>query len=291
MQTALYNDERAVISRRDEGVAMLQETIRQLYPELTRSQRKLADFIAESYREVAFMTAARLAERLTLNEATVIRFAQRLGYAGYPDLIADVRQMVHQELEAPQATVTGGAAPLHDQLNAQLAEAQRVVSHIASELAEDALDQMLAASRIHVLGQGLASAMAQTMSLALRACGLEAECPSTDPLCLAVLSQEVSPEALVIGISLDESPQIASLLAAVGQRGTNTLALTYSSVSPCAQAAEMAIICGQSDATVLPSLTPIAVTIDALVQTAAQRLGSSASTRLAAIRSAQVALA
>lgn len=77
---------------------MILETIRRVYPELTRSQQLLSDFVAHSYREAAFMTASDLAQRLNLNEATVIRFAQRLGYSGYPELVTALRELVQQEL-------------------------------------------------------------------------------------------------------------------------------------------------------------------------------------------------
>ena len=136
--------------------AVLLETVRRLYPELTRSQRKLADFIAASYREAAFMTAARLAAYLSLNEATVIRFAQRLGYAGYPDLIRDVRLLVHEELETPApGDAQKPRASMHEYLNAQVHNAQRFVSHIPAEAADQAVQAVLAAQRIYVVGQGL----------------------------------------------------------------------------------------------------------------------------------------
>ena len=84
---------------------MVLEKIRQLYPELTKSQRRLADFVAVSYREAAFMTASRLARKLGVNEATVIRFAQRLGYSGYPEFVQDVRAVVQDELGAKSLTM------------------------------------------------------------------------------------------------------------------------------------------------------------------------------------------
>ncbi len=264
---------------------MILETIRRLYPELTRSQRKLADFVAESYREAAFMTAASMAQRLALNEATVIRFAQRLGYAGYPEMMRDVRALVQEELDAPEkAEVQEVGSSLLDQLNTQLAEAQRCVSHIPPDLAEKAVDAIVNARRIAVAGQGLANAMAQLFGLSLRACGLAVECVAADPLCLAMLGSELARDGLVVGIALGGSPQVANLLQHARNRGATTLALCCSSVSPCAQAAEIALVCGQNGETGLPALTPMAVTIDAIAQSVAKRLGTRASTHLAALR-------
>ena len=79
---------------------MILERIRQHYEELTRSQRRIADFVASSYHEAAFMTASLIAQRMGLNEATVVRFAQRLGYSGYPGMSIEIQDLVQRELGA-----------------------------------------------------------------------------------------------------------------------------------------------------------------------------------------------
>lgn len=110
---------------------MILETIRRVYPELTRSQQLLSDFVAHSYREAAFMTASDLAQRLNLNEATVIRFAQRLGYSGYPELVTALRELVQQELiVAPGDTDVSQDSDL-ELLAAELGNARRMVRSLS----------------------------------------------------------------------------------------------------------------------------------------------------------------
>ena len=75
---------------------MILEKIRQLYPQFTKSQRKLADFIANHYQEAAFMTASELAHALNLDAATVVRFSQFLGYSGFPELQHEIRERVRR---------------------------------------------------------------------------------------------------------------------------------------------------------------------------------------------------
>ncbi len=271
---------------------MILETIRRHYPELTRSQRRLADYVAESYRDAAFMTASEMAHRLSLNEATVIRFAQRLGYRGYPEMSRDIQTLVQGELEASVAEDTEGApASLHDHVAVQLANAQRIASHIAPEVAQQVIEAIIAARRIFVVGQGVSAALAQALGLSLRASGLRAEWLTADPLSLAMLISELNGASLVIAISLTEQVELANLLSYARDRGARTLALVCSSVSPCARVAEVALICGQSDEGKLPALTPIAATIDAVTHTVAKRLGTRAITQMAAIHAAQQLIA
>ncbi|NLX35405.1 MAG: MurR/RpiR family transcriptional regulator [Chloroflexi bacterium] len=267
---------------------MILEIIRRHYPELTRSQRRLADFIAESYRDAAFMTASEMARHLSLNEATVIRFAQRLGYKGFPELAKDVQNLVQSELDASVVhDLEGAPASLHDHLTAQLTDAQRIASHMPSEIGESVITAVLAAGRIFVVGQGVSAALAQALGISLRASGLPVECLSSDPLCLAMLISELDTSSLVIAISLSEQYELANLLSHAQRCGAHTLAMVCSSVSPCARVAEIALTCGQSEDEALPALTPIAATIDALSRAVARRLGHRAREQLAAIHAAQ----
>ena len=56
------------------------------YEELTESQKRLGRYLMEHYREVPFLSAVELGERVGLSDATIIRFARSIGYKGYADL-------------------------------------------------------------------------------------------------------------------------------------------------------------------------------------------------------------
>ena len=75
-----------------------EERIRQDRSNMSKSFAKLADFLLDSYIESAFMTASELAHELDLDAATVVRFAQTLGYTGFPELQREIRQRVLRDL-------------------------------------------------------------------------------------------------------------------------------------------------------------------------------------------------
>ena len=83
---------------------MFREQIRKHYDHLSRSYRRVADFILSDYRTAAFMTAAALADAVDVDTTTVVRFAQRLGYPGFPELIEDIQEQVKLELSQTYAT-------------------------------------------------------------------------------------------------------------------------------------------------------------------------------------------
>jgi DNA-binding MurR/RpiR family transcriptional regulator len=56
------------------------------YDELTKSEKRIADFMSQNQDEAAFLSAAEIAGRLDLSEATMVRFARALNFASYPAL-------------------------------------------------------------------------------------------------------------------------------------------------------------------------------------------------------------
>ena len=58
--------------------------ISERYSSLTKSEKRIADYIRKNQDESAFLSAAELAERLGLSEATLVRFARTLDFASYP---------------------------------------------------------------------------------------------------------------------------------------------------------------------------------------------------------------
>jgi DNA-binding MurR/RpiR family transcriptional regulator len=56
------------------------------YADFTKSEKRIADFMRGSQDEAAFLSAAEIAARLELSEATMVRFARTLGFDSYPAL-------------------------------------------------------------------------------------------------------------------------------------------------------------------------------------------------------------
>ncbi|MFD6419314.1 MurR/RpiR family transcriptional regulator [Streptomyces sp. NPDC060194] len=78
----------------------LADDIRQKLGELSPAERKVARVLLAGYPAAGFETVAVLAERAAVSAPTVIRFVNRLGYRGFPDFQAALRD----ELDARNAS-------------------------------------------------------------------------------------------------------------------------------------------------------------------------------------------
>jgi DNA-binding MurR/RpiR family transcriptional regulator len=79
------------VTRTGTTALTLSEEIRQRFDEFSRSQKDVGQYIVDHLEEAAFHTAEELARRANTSSSTVVRFAQALGFEGFPELQAAAR--------------------------------------------------------------------------------------------------------------------------------------------------------------------------------------------------------
>ena len=61
------------------------ETLTEQYNDLTKSSKKIAQYIFENAQEAQYISITNLAEECEVAEATITRFCRQLGFSGYND--------------------------------------------------------------------------------------------------------------------------------------------------------------------------------------------------------------
>ena len=131
----------------------------------SKGQRRIAQYISESYDKAAFMTANVLGKTVGISESTVVRFAVELGYDGYPSMQKALQEMVMNRLTATQRMeVTNDRIGDQDVLETVLQsdiEKLRQTSETVDNAAFDAaVNAVLRAERVYVLGVRSAAPLA-----------------------------------------------------------------------------------------------------------------------------------
>jgi len=78
-------------------VPSIMDRIGSLYDELSPQQKLIADRILSKTYIPEFLTAKALASRLGISSSTVVRFAYKLGFDGYPALSRELQQLFYEE--------------------------------------------------------------------------------------------------------------------------------------------------------------------------------------------------
>jgi DNA-binding MurR/RpiR family transcriptional regulator len=79
------------VARTGTSALTLSAEIRQRFDEFSRSQKDVGQYIVDHLEEASFHTAEELARRANTSSSTVVRFAQALGFEGFPELQASAR--------------------------------------------------------------------------------------------------------------------------------------------------------------------------------------------------------
>jgi DNA-binding MurR/RpiR family transcriptional regulator len=253
---------------------MFRQRIQTHYENLTPSFRKLADFILEEQLDAAFMTATELANRMDVDAATVVRFAQTIGYSGFRELIKEVQQVVKAELTASYSPALDASddAGLFRSVLENERHNLKLAQNRLTEQANAILPALLKAKRIWVMGQGLGAHLAGLCAAAFRDIGLPAVTIAPNPTEVASSLKGVGAEDFVIGFSITGIELgVADAIHFARERGAKTLAFGGSEVTAAALAAEMSIICPGPTQTHVPSFTGLAAAIVSLVVVFAAR--------------------
>ena len=76
--------------------------IQSQYARLSKGQKLIAQYILKNYDKVAFMTACKLGDNVGVSESTVVRFANALGFSGYPKLQDALQELIKNKLTTVQ---------------------------------------------------------------------------------------------------------------------------------------------------------------------------------------------
>lgn len=254
---------------------MYREKIREYYDHLSRSYRRVADFIMSNYYEVSFMTAAQLATAVGVDTTTVVRFSQRLGYNGYPELLSDIRDQVKSEIyaayEPQELSADDPAGAFKDRAEQEQHNLKQMLIHNPPDHVRRVADLFTTAKHVLLIAEGYAAVAAAMTAEQLRHRGISAEVATNDPVRLSATLISLAPETLVIGISATEyGDSVAKALSFARNKGCATLGVVGSLASPVNRMSDQVMYAPTDIAGPLPSVVGLVAALSALVLIAAR---------------------
>ena len=225
--------------------------IEEEYKRLSKGQRRIADYLLDSYNEAAFMTAAKLGEQVGVSESTVVRFAYALGLDGYPELQEGLQEIVRHRLTSVQRIRLAENIPQQEMLKtvltADMNNIRATIDMLDNDSFQGAVSALLGARRIYVLGIRSAMALAQFFTYYL-----DYVCDNVMFVNGAVQDihermLRVCAEDVCFGISFPRySSRTVDAMKYARSKGATIIALTDQMNSPVASIADYTL-CARSD--------------------------------------------
>ncbi len=235
------------------GMAM----IRSVYSTLSRSERKVADYVLANASGFLYQSVNHVAKQCHVGESTVIRFCRSAGFAGFQEmkyvlarevtLAEDYPQMVdadHQDLSylvrrLSEETIIG----IKDTLRLlDLNELRR------------AIEVIVKARRVEFYGVGGSAITALEAQFKFMRIGITA-IAYTDSHMQMMSATTLGPEDVVVGISLTGALRnIVSSLETARRSKANIICITSVPGSPITEVSDIVLINGGSESGVSSSL-------------------------------------
>lgn len=270
---------------------MYREKIREYYDHLSRSYRKVADYIMSNYYEVAFMTAAQLAYAVGVDTTTVVRFSQRLGYNGYPELLSDIRKQVKSEIyaayEPKELSPDEPEGTFKDRTEQECHNLQQMLVHNPPEHLQKIAGMLEKAEHIVLVAEGYAETVAELVAQQLRHRGISAESAADEPVKRAGTFMNLKSKTLVIGISATKyGDAVARALELGCKKGCATLGVVGSLASPVNRLSDEVLYAPTDAPGPLPSIVALTSALAALVQVASKDSSESVDKQIRSFNSA-----
>lgn len=265
----------------------LQERLGSLAP----GQRRIADLVLTDPSRVAVQSLAENAEAARVHESSWVRFAQGLGLDGYPGLARLCREHISAQANLAgrfdQALNRGvetddGASPAampvallaraveHDTAN--LAE---TFSHISPESWERAVELLVTAPQVHVMGLRKVLPVAQLMTYLIHL--VRRQVHLVAPLTGELIDyfREFEAGDVLVAISIHRYTKATmDATTEAKSRGVHVVVITDSPTSPLARNADVVFYVAGSSPYVLRSITAMISLVQALAGATAFQLGA-----------------
>lgn len=249
----------------------LTRTIQKKFSRLSKGQKLIAQYIINEYDKAAFMTASKLGKKVGVSESTVVRFANALGYDGYPQLQKELQELVKtklttvQRLEMSREYKDGGTV-LKKVLKADMDNIRHLIDELDDKLFQDVIDKILSARKVYIIGLRSSSTLAEYLGFYLN---LVLDNVKVVRLGVSDVFEQilrVREDDLVLGISFPRySKTTLNALNYTKEQGATIVGLTDSKVSPITEIADYTLTARSNMASFVDSLVAPLSLINALI--------------------------
>lgn len=246
--------------------------IRKNMPKLSKGQKLIANYILEHYEKAVFLTAARLGAIVGVSESTVVRFANELGYDGYPKFQDALEELVKSKLTAMQRLeVTTDRINTNEVLKSVLQMDEDKIRYtreqIDNEAFNQAVEKIMGAKTIYVLGVRSCAGLASFLGFYLNIIFDNIKVINTNSISeMFEAIHRIDEKDVVIGISFPRySKRVMKCLEFAQSKKASVIAITDSYISPIASYSDHALIgCSEMVSFVDSLVAPLSI-INAII--------------------------
>ena len=249
----------------------LMRMIQTKFSRLSKGQKLIAEYILKHYDKAAFITAAKLGASVGVSESTVVRFANQLGYEGYPELQKALQELIKNKLTTAQRIELSNDFiipnnALKGVLKSDIENIRSTMEKINYEAFESTVNSILNSKKIYIVGLRSSAALADFLGFYLNLILDNVKIVSYGMSDIFEQMLTLGEGDCVIGIGFPRyAMRTVETLNYAKSRGADVIAITDSVLSPLATKADYVLIAESNMASFVDSLVAPLSVINALI--------------------------
>lgn len=241
---------------------------------LSKGQKRIANFLKDHYDGAVYLTASKLGEIAGVSESTVVRFANELGFDGYPKLQEALQELVKNELTASQRMKVSSDRIakadkhiLNSVLESDSSRISETLENINPRDFDEAVDYIVNAKRVYIVGGRSSSALSHFLDFYLNLMRDNVINASTGAVTETFEHIfRIEDGDVLIGISFPRySNKTVKAIEYAHIKGAKTIAITDSKQSPMVKDATISLIASSDMLSFIDSLVAPLSLINALL--------------------------
>lgn len=210
--------------------------IKDKYDTLTKSEKKIAQYIMNNEKEVIYGTMETIKKNVNVGDATIVRFSRKLGFSGFNDL-----KIALAKIELEENSVDSSHDYYDDIADYLITTIKDTSALIDPVDLNKAISLISNCRKLYIFGVGHSGEIGRDFSKMLLRVGLIVQA-ETDPHFQAQMAAMMSDDDLVIGISLSgETKDTYDSLQIAKKNGAKIVSITNNNLSSIAQISDITL--------------------------------------------------
>ena len=219
--------------------------------QMSAIERRIADFILENTHLLRDYSSQQLANALGISQSSVVKFSQKLGFKGYPDLKFSIGEAVARnggDAQPSEDAAAGGQQALSEDLWRAKGRAEEETRLLNPPERVDAVVEMLrGADKAFVVGTGEDGVAARAFAIRLSLLGFPAIHHYDPVLVPAEVATSQPGDLLILFSERGQQSSLCQLARLFQKRGGKVASVTRHTANPLRAHADLALLVSAHD--------------------------------------------
>lgn len=245
------------------------QLIRAEFHKLPRNQKILAEYLLDNFSRIPFLNVQDISVATDTSVASVVRFAQRVGFKGYLELrekiSADLQQQIHSKEVFPLLEASTQEDLLTSVANQDISNINDTLRDFDRVKFRKSVEMISKSDRIYIAGLGISSIMARAMAYLLTQIGLDARHFDHEPSSFQEQVLFLRPTDLLITFSFPPySRETVETARIAASRKVKILSITNKDTAPVVSFSDLHLVVKSNNLLFTNSFSAISVMINAI---------------------------